>query len=200
MILCGLDEVGRGPLAGPLIAAAVILPEGFDFAARFPGLRFGDSKKLSPRQRQAAYDLIRVHALSMTIQRIDVPEIDANGIGWANRIIFERLISAVEADQYVVDGNLKFNLPESRRALVRSVVRADQTEAAVSAASIVAKVTRDRLMDTLHAMYPAYGWDTNRGYGTRSHVRALHQHGLTVQHRRQFAATALAHRTLSLWK
>ena len=120
-----------------------------------------------------------------------MPTINTHGIGWANRAVFERLIAAVEADRYIVDGNLKLDLSREKRAVVRSLVRADQSEQAVSAASIVAKVSRDRLMSELHQKHPIYGWDHNAGYCTREHLRALVQHGLTAHHRRQFVETAL---------
>src|SRR5260370_31111948 len=106
-ILCGLDEAGRGPLAGPIMAAAVVFPPDFDFAACFPRVAFGDSKKLTARQREAAYDLIVAHALVCEVERIEVTDINAHDIGWANRTIFERLIARIAAERYVVDGNLK---------------------------------------------------------------------------------------------
>ena len=188
--LCGLDEAGRGPLAGPLVAAAVILPADFDFVARFPKVRFGDSKTLSPRQREAAYCLIEQHALALAVEVIDVPDIDARGMGWANKAVFERLIVAVNADRYVVDGNLKLQALPGKS--VACIVRADQSVPSVSAASIIAKVTRDRLMHDLHAVYPDYGWERNRGYGTAAHIAAIREHGATPQHRIGYTARALA--------
>ncbi len=189
MLLCGLDEAGRGPLAGPLVAAAVILPENLAFTARFPKVRFGDSKKLSMRQREAAFELIAQNALALKVEIISVADIDQNGIGWANKAIFQRLINLIDADRYVVDGNLKLKVPYGKD--VQSVIRADQTEQAVSAASIVAKVTRDRIMRELHEQHPLYHWDTNRGYGTDEHIAAIRLYGLTTEHRRQFVTTAL---------
>ena len=147
---------------------------------------------MSLKQREAAYTLIEQHAEAFRIERIDVPDIDAYGIGWANRAIFERLISALEADRYVVDGNLKLTLPPEKMAVVRSVIRADQTEQAVSAASIIAKVTRDRIMHDLHERYPDYRWDHNRGYGTAEHIAAIRASGASPEHRSQYIATALA--------
>src|SRR5258708_25913613 len=107
--VCGLDEVGRGPLAGPIVAAAVVFPADFVFADYFPALKFGDSKKLSAYQREAVWSMIHEFASSVQIDYIDVDDINAQGIGWANRAVFERLIIAVEPDQYVVDGNLKLS-------------------------------------------------------------------------------------------
>lgn len=197
-ILCGLDEAGRGPLAGPIVAAAVVFPPDFDFATRFPNIAFGDSKKLSARQREAAYELITAHALVCNLEIIDVPDINTRDIGWANRTIFERLIGRVTADHYVVDGNLKLSVPLDKQAAVRSVIRADQTEPSVSAASIVAKVTRDRQMRTLHAEYPQYGWDRNKGYYSSAHMAALQEHGQSRYHRTKFVETLFFHQSLPL--
>jgi ribonuclease HII len=190
--LCGLDEVGRGPLAGPLVAAAVVLPAGFDFAETYPDLKFGDSKKLSAHQREAASEIIRDLAQALTVEMISVDEINARGIGWANRTAFERLVMRVDADRYIVDGNLKLTNLGRRARRVRSIIRADETEQAVAAASIIAKVTRDRIMRDLHLDFPVYGWDRNMGYCTRAHIEALGAYGPCVHHRRQFVASALS--------
>ena len=198
-ILCGLDEAGRGPLAGPIVAAAVIFPPDFDFAIRFPGVAFGDSKKLTARQRETVYDLIMAHAVVCELEIIDVPDINSHDIGWANRTLFERLIARVSAELYVVDGNLKLSVPLNKRAAVRSVVRADQTEPAVSAASIIAKVTRDRQMLTLHNGYPDYGWDRNMGYYSAIHAAALQQYGQSPYHRTKFVETVFFHQSWPLF-
>jgi ribonuclease HII len=197
-LVCGLDEVGRGPLAGPIVAAAVIFPPGFTFVERFPTLKFGDSKKLSSHQREAVYSFIHEFAVEVKVDFIPVEDINMQGIGWANRAVFERLIIAVEADRYVVDGTLKLTNLGRKARRVRSVVRADETEQAVSAASIVAKVTRDRIMRQLHEAYPVYGWDHNAGYCTAEHLAALRVHGPTEHHRRQFVTTALSKLTPKL--
>ena len=107
--VCGLDEAGRGPLAGPLVAAAVVFGPGFVIADTFPGLKFGDSKKMSARQREAAVKFIHEFALVVAVEVIPVEDINTQGIGWANRAVFERLILAVEAQHYIVDGNLKLS-------------------------------------------------------------------------------------------
>jgi ribonuclease HII len=198
-ILCGLDEAGRGPLAGPIVAAAVVFPTGFDFGARFPGVAFGDSKKLTPRQRETAYDLVMTHAVVCEVETIDVHDINTNDIGWANRAIFERLIARVTAERYIVDGNLKLVVPLEKRAAVHSMVRADQTEPAVSAASIIAKVTRDRQMCALHAECPEYGWNHNMGYCTAAHVTALRKYGQSAYHRTKFVETVFLHQSLPLF-
>jgi ribonuclease HII len=189
---CGLDEAGRGPLAGPLVAAAIVFPADFVFADVFPNVKFGDSKKMSAHQREAAVSLIHEFALEVKVETISVDEINIQGIGWANRTIFERLILDIDANQYIVDGNLKLGNLGRRARRVRSVIRADQTEQAVSAASIIAKVTRDRMMAELHDDFPVYGWNHNAGYCTREHLGALRTYGSTVHHRRQFVTTALS--------
>lgn len=194
--LCGMDEAGRGPLAGPLVAAAVILPDGFDFAARFPKVAFRDSKKLSRLQREKAFDLIRTYAVSYQIVQIEVAEINQHGIGVANKAIFEALLTLIQADHYIVDGNLRLTIPVALWGRVESRVRADESVAAVSAASILAKVQRDRLMSDLDLTSPQYGWRTNRGYGTASHIRAIREFGRSVHHRTQFVDTALSDKTL----
>ncbi|HVO44290.1 MAG TPA: ribonuclease HII [Aggregatilineales bacterium] len=191
-IVCGLDEVGRGPLAGPLMAAAVIFPPGFVFTEAYPDLAFRDSKQLSRRQRDRVIQAIRDTAQCTLVETIPVPEINLMGIGWANRVIFERLIMAVDADRYVVDGRLKLSNLGRRAPRVESKIHADQIHQAVMAASILAKVERDRLMEKLHAEFPVYGWDHNRGYGTPAHIAALRAYGPCPYHRTQFVTTALS--------
>ncbi|MGH7704580.1 MAG: ribonuclease HII [Candidatus Dormibacteria bacterium] len=173
---CGMDEVGRGALAGPLVAAAVVLPPGFSH----PLLR--DSKLLSEPQREEVEPAIRAAALALGVAAVQVSVIDDRGVGWANRIAFERLIRLVTAEAYLADGNL----PLRTRRRYLSVVGGDRLVPAISAASIVAKVHRDRLMRQLHPSFPHYGWDENKGYGTPRHLRAISQHGLCRHHRRSF--------------
>ncbi len=173
---CGIDEVGRGALAGPLVAAAVILPEGFTH----PLLR--DSKLLSERQREMVEPLIRVQALALHVIAIEVLEIDDRGIGWANRVAFERLIDKVDAPEYLGDGNLRIRTLRP----YRSIVGGDRLVPAISAASIVAKVYRDRLMRELHSQFDHYGWAQNKGYGTPHHLGAIARHGISAHHRRAF--------------
>jgi ribonuclease HII len=189
-----LDEAGRGPLAGPLVAAAVIFPPEFVFVQTFPTLKFGDSKKLSSRQREAAYEAIQEHAIVLKIETVPVEDINKTGIGWANRTAFERLIMEIEADEYIVDGSLKLSNLGKRARRVKCIVDADNTEQAVIAASIVAKVKRDRMMRDIHMDFPMYGWNNNMGYGTSAHITALREHGPCYHHRRRFVATALAKR------
>lgn len=188
---CGLDEVGRGALAGPLVAAAVILPD--DIHARLgPLVRFlRDSKTVPATRRAELAEHIHAHALDIRLIVISVADINARGIGWANREAFRRLIDLLHADEYIVDGRVRPPAPPSRAARVRCQVRADADVPAVSAASLVAKVHRDRLMAELHTRHPAFGWNTNAGYGTPAHIAALRAHGPTSEHRALFVATAL---------
>jgi ribonuclease HII len=173
---CGLDEVGRGALAGPLVAAAVVLPPGF----AHPLLR--DSKLLSERQRETIEPLIRAAAVALQVILIEVALIDDRGVGWANRVAFERLIEDVSAPEYLADGNLRIST--TRR--YQSVIGGDRLVPAISAASIVAKVYRDHLMRELHPDFPHYRWAENKGYGTPHHLGAIHQHGICSHHRRSF--------------
>lgn len=189
---CGLDEVGRGALAGPLVAAAVILPE--DFAGRLgPLARFlRDSKTVPARRREEVAAVIHAEALAVEVVEIPVAEINARGIGWANGEAFRRLIAALWADDYVVDGRVRPPAPPERAARVRCLIQADARVPAVSAASLVAKVRRDALMRTLHVTYPAYAWDRNAGYGTAAHLAALREHGPCPHHRTAFVATVMS--------
>jgi ribonuclease HII len=191
-LLCGLDEAGRGPLAGPLVAALVCFPPEFNFTSYFPKAELRDSKKLKREQREEMLRYIYEHAVTIETEIISVEDINIYNIGWANRAVFERLIMRVDAMQYIVDGNLKLQNLGVRAKQVKCLVEADATIQAVAAASIVAKVTRDRLMQQLHAEYPVYGWDHNAGYGTKAHLAALQTHGITPHHRHKFVQTALA--------
>ncbi len=190
-LCCGLDEVGRGALAGPLVAAAVILPDNIvdrlGTLARF--LR--DSKTVPQARRVELAARIREHAQVAEIIAIPVDVINARGIGWANREAFRLLIARVQADDYVVDGRVRPPAPPERAARVRCLVDADAQVPAVSAASLVAKVYRDALMVELHERYPVFGWHQNAGYGTATHLAALRIHGPSPEHRTAFVATAL---------
>lgn len=189
---CGLDEVGRGALAGPLVAAAVILPD--DFRERLGSLApfLRDSKTTPRRRREEVATLVRAHAVALAIAVAPVEVINQRGVGWANRDVFRALIAAVEADEYIVDGKVKPPAAPNRLARVRCLVKADSLAPAVSAASIVAKVYRDHLMAELAATSPDYGWEHNAGYGSPDHLEALHRIGPCRHHRSLFVATALS--------
>jgi ribonuclease HII len=189
---CGLDEVGRGALAGPLVAAAVILPD--DIADRLGALtRFlRDSKTVPRARREDLAAAIRAHALAVEVVSVGVEAINQHGIGWANRQAFHQLIAALDADEYIVDGRVRPPVPPDRIGRVRCMVKADALVPAVAAASLVAKVYRDALMSTLHQSYPTFGWDANAGYGTAAHLAALRMAGACPEHRTVFVTTALS--------
>ena len=174
--LCGMDEVGRGSYAGPLVAAAVILPHRF----RHPLLR--DSKLLSARQRETVDAVIRRRALALMVAEISAADINRRGLGWANVEIFRRLVDLVDADGYCCDGRLRI---DATRA-VHCLVKGDNLVPAISAASIVAKVHRDAIMRAMHEDAPHYNWASNKGYGARVHRDAIRSHGPHPEHRTVF--------------
>ena len=176
--VCGVDEAGRGPLAGPVCAAAVILPKGLVI----DGLN--DSKKLTDKKRRELYDVIMQSAVSYGIAMATEQEIDEINILQATFLAMQRALDklAVKPDLALIDGNRAkdFGLP------VRTIVKGDSLSASIAAASILAKVTRDRLMEQLDAQYPQYGFAVHKGYGTRRHYAALREYGPCEIHRRTF--------------
>lgn len=176
--IAGADEAGRGAWAGPLVAAAVIL----DPTQRIAGLR--DSKLLSPRQRDVLFDVI-IASACWAVQCVAVADIDAHGIGWANARALEGAIRSLTPKPHyaLVDGTLRLSL----RLPFRSVIDGDALSESIAAASILAKVTRDRLLTAIHDKFPAYGFDHHRGYGTAAHRDALSRYGITPHHRTSFS-------------
>ncbi len=177
-ILCGIDEAGRGPLAGPVCAAACVLPEGLVIEG------LNDSKKLSEKRREALYEQITTQAVAWAVCLVDEAVIDEINILQAT---FRAMRGAVaklglQPDLCLVDGNRDpgLGLP------TRTVVKGDASCASVAAASILAKVTRDRLMCAYDAQYPGYGFAVHKGYGTQAHYAAIQQLGLCPIHRRSF--------------
>lgn len=176
--IAGVDEVGRGPLAGPVTAAAVVLDP-----ARIPeGLN--DSKKLTARRRAALHDAIMACA-EVSVAHASVEEIDTLNILRAAHLAMERAVAGLAAppDLALVDGNL---IPAGLTVPARAVIRGDSLSASIAAASIVAKIRRDRIMRDLAQQCPGYGWETNAGYGSKSHIAALRNLGPTPHHRRSF--------------
>jgi len=177
--VCGVDEAGRGPLAGPVFAAAVILDAG----RPIDGL--ADSKRLTPRGRESRAREIRARALAWAVASASVEEIDALNILRASLLAMERAVAllAVRPGEVLVDGlhRPRLDIP------VRAIVKGDATIAAISAASILAKVARDEEMRTLHHRHPEYGFDRHKGYPTRAHLAALREFGVSAVHRRSFA-------------
>jgi ribonuclease HII len=179
-IICGIDEVGRGPWAGPVVACAVILPH------YLPDLfkQVTDSKKLSPAKREELYPLLLAHC-QVGLGQASVEEIDQHNILQATFLAMQRAFAdlPIRPDKAYVDGNRAPTLP----CVVETVIGGDALIPSIAAASILAKVTRDRLMMQLADQYPSYGWQTNAGYGTRDHQNGLQAHGVTPHHRRSFA-------------
>jgi ribonuclease HII len=176
-IVAGVDEVGRGPLAGDVVAAAVILGDSPP-----PGLT--DSKALSPRQREWLAETIRTEAVSWSLGRASVDEIDELNILQASLLAMRRAVEAlsVQPSLVLVDGNHLPKWPYEARAIVKG----DLIEPAISAASIVAKVTRDSEMVSLDEQYPGYGFAAHKGYPTKAHLSALASLGVSPVHRRSF--------------
>ena len=178
-VVCGVDEAGRGPLAGPVVAAAVIL----DPARAIDGLR--DSKKLSQARREALAVAIRDGSLGWAIGQASVDEIDQLNILQASLLAMRRAVEALPVVPTLarVDGNQAPRLACG----VELIIGGDATEACISAASILAKVERDRMMRALHSLHPEYGFDRHKGYGTALHLESLKRHGPCSEHRRSFA-------------
>ncbi len=178
-LVAGVDEVGRGPLAGPVVAAAVILPDPN------PIQGLADSKKLSAKRRECLNDEIYTQAISVNIGVASVEEIDAFNILEATMLAMKRAVSglAIQPTHVLVDGN---RCPSWRYAST-AVVKGDAEYPCISAASIVAKVARDRLMYSLAEKYPGYGFDKNAGYPTPAHLEALRTLGASPVHRKSFA-------------
>ena len=177
-MICGVDEAGRGPLAGPVCAAAVILPKGLEL----PGLN--DSKKLTDKKRRELFPIIKEQAVAYGIGLASHEEIDEINILQATYLAMERAIAQLEgkADFALIDGNRAkdFGLP------VRTVVKGDSLSASIAAASVLAKVTRDDIMLEMAETYPEFGFEVHKGYGTKAHYEALRSHGHSPIHRMSF--------------
>jgi len=175
--VAGVDEVGRGPLAGPVTAAAVVLdpaniPEGLN-----------DSKALTAKRRNVLFDII-MDVAEVSIAHASVAEIDALNILRASHLAMMRAIAGLGGvDHLLIDGNM---LPRDLTGSAEAIVKGDGRSVSISAASIMAKVCRDRLMVDLAQQHPGYGWETNAGYGSKSHMAALQNLGVTPHHRRSF--------------
>ena len=180
--LCGVDEAGAGPLAGPVYAAAVILPRELDL----PGLN--DSKKLSAKRRDALFDAIREQAIAWSVASVSEQEIDAMDILNARMLAMNRAIEglSIRPDLCLIDGNRDHGSSCAIVAPHRLIVRGDSCSASIAAASILAKVSRDRYMEELDRQYPQYGFSQHKGYGTKLHYQMLDTYGPCPVHRRSF--------------
>ena len=188
-LVAGVDEAGMGPLAGPVVAAAVILDTG----RPIEGL--ADSKKLSPARRESLADEIRRHAVAWAVARVDAPQIDAINILAATMLAMRQAVAglATRPARVQVDGNRLPDLDfDGVQIPGEAVIGGDDKVPAISAASILAKTTRDRIMEELDALYPQYGFARHKGYGTVLHRESLQAHGPCPEHRQSFAPVRAA--------
>ena len=178
--IAGVDEVGRGPLAGPVVCAAVIMP--LEEADLIIGV--DDSKKLSAKKREQLSEMIKEKALAYTVIEIDEKTIDEINILEATKLGMKKAVEglAIAPDVVLTDGNMVIDIPFAQH----SVVKGDALSYSIGAASIVAKVHRDSMMDEYAKQYPAYAFDSNKGYGTAAHIQAIKEQGLCPIHRRTF--------------
>ena len=183
-VVCGIDEAGRGPLCGSVVAAACILPDGLEIP------ELNDSKKLTPKKRDKLFDLILQNAVAYGIAEATVEEIDALNILEADLLAMRRAIDNLHtpdgqpyrADYALIDGNISrdFQIP------ARAVIKGDSLSMSIAAASILAKVTRDRMCEDMDKAYPMYGITKHKGYGTKAHMDALRAYGPSPIHRKKF--------------
>ncbi|MCC5878896.1 MAG: ribonuclease HII [Idiomarina sp.] len=177
-LLCGVDEAGRGPIAGPVVAAAVILDPNHPIEG------VTDSKKLSEKKRLLLSEQIKTHALSWAIAQCEVDEIDTLNILHASMLAMSRAVEAlpIQPQHVLVDGNRlpKLSIPAT------AIIKGDASEACIGAASILAKVERDRQMHEWHQRYPVYDFAQHKAYPTAQHLRLIREHGVTPIHRRSF--------------
>jgi len=176
--IAGVDEAGRGPLAGPVVAAAVILPSGYTNG------EIRDSKKLTPRKRESLYTTIRNDAISVGLGIIEASAIDRINILQATLSAMKMAVSNLspQADYILIDGTHAIDLPITQE----TIIRGDSLSVSVAAASIIAKVSRDHIMDRYHVLYPQYNFLKNKGYGTEEHREAIKEYGRCKIHRRSF--------------
>lgn len=177
-LIAGIDEVGRGPLAGPVVAAAVILPEGSEI------LGLNDSKQLSEKKRLDLNNKIKEQATAIGIGEISAEQIDQVNIYQASKMAMTKAVKnlAVKADHLLIDAmSIDMNIPQEK------IIKGDARSVSIAAASIIAKVYRDQLMKEYHKRYPHYAFDKNAGYGTKAHLTGLKEYGITAIHRKSYA-------------
>ncbi len=178
-LLCGVDEAGRGPLCGPVYAAAVILPEGVDI----PGLN--DSKKISEKKRELLFDEICEKAIAYSVAFSTVEDIESLNILQATMLAMKRAVDGlgVKPDKILIDGN---RIPKDLPSEASFVIKGDALSATIGAASILAKVSRDRELRELDKKHPEYGFAKHKGYGTAAHYEAIRKYGILPEHRKSF--------------
>lgn len=183
--VCGIDEVGRGAFAGPVVAGAVIFPKNFD-PKLIPGV--ADSKLLSPKTRDRISELIKKHALDYAVGEISVVAINKFGIGKATQMAMRKAIARLSKgpDFVLIDAFYIPYVKNLRRKNQKAIKKGDMKVVSIAAASIIAKVYRDKLMQALSTKHKVYGWGRNKGYGTKEHQEAIKKHGLTRLHRKVF--------------
>jgi len=193
--IAGIDEVGRGPLAGPVVAAAVILPADFDV----PGV--DDSKKLTARKREMLYGMIKEQALAWGVGEVDNLVIDEINILEATKRAMKAAVNAAGRELAAAHGVVIEHLLIDAVVLKdvgipqTNIIKGDAKSVSIAAASIIAKVTRDMMMDEFHRLYPCYGFDRNKGYGTKTHFEAIGLHGICEIHRKSFLKKITAPQT-----
>lgn len=177
-LICGVDEVGRGPLFGPVVAAAVILPKNFY------NEYIKDSKKLTEKKREEMYKIITENAVSIGLGIISVETIDKINIYEATKLAMKEAINnlSIKPEHILIDAmKLDLKIPST------SIIKGDSLSESIAAASIIAKVTRDRMIEKMDKDYPEYDLKNNKGYGTKKHIEALHKYGVTPHHRKSYS-------------
>jgi len=177
-LICGVDEVGRGPLFGPVVAAAVILPKNFY------NEYIKDSKKLTEKKREEMYEIITENAVSIGLGIISVETIDKINIYEATKLAMKEAINnlSIKPEHILIDAmKLDLKIPST------SIIKGDALSESIAAASIIAKVTRDRMIEKMDKDYPEYDLKNNKGYGTKKHIEALHKYGVTPHHRKSYS-------------
>lgn len=179
-LIAGLDEVGRGSWAGPVVAAAVVLPQDWKLPSKL-----ADSKLLKPREREELARIIHSEAAYVSIAEVGLPVINREGVGRATQRAFRLALKklTIEPDYHLIDAFYIKYLPKGKQI---PIIKGDQKSASIAAASIVAKVHRDRLMRNLSRQFPVYKWGRNKGYGTKAHQSAIKAHGFSALHRKSF--------------
>lgn len=192
-VVCGIDEAGRGALAGPLVAAGVILTsQSLRILGRQP-IIFRDGKELTRFRRAQVVKFLEVLKVRYVTHVVSARTINTHGIQSANRTAFREIINRMQAETYFVDGRIRLGRFPRTQSRIHTVVGGDAFILPVILAGIIAKHTRDGIMDSLSQKYPWYSWEKNAGYGTREHIHAIRMSGMSPEHRTLFVHTALSH-------